>query len=62
MVETAAQAVHADSGIGGFRHVRLAPPGRASAADRTIWSISGSHVIMIGMMSMGQFALGGICV
>jgi len=29
---------------------------------RTVWSISGSHVIMIGVMSMGQFALGGICV
>src|SRR5215468_1727077 len=29
---------------------------------KTVWSISGSHVIMIGVMSMGQFALGGICV
>ena len=29
---------------------------------RKIWSISGSHVIMISVMSMGQFALGGICV
>jgi glutamate:Na+ symporter, ESS family len=29
---------------------------------RTVWSISGSHVIMIGVMSMGQFALGGLCV
>jgi glutamate:Na+ symporter, ESS family len=29
---------------------------------RTIWHISGSHVIMISVMSMGQFALGGICV
>jgi ESS family glutamate:Na+ symporter len=29
---------------------------------RTVWSISGSHVIMIGVLSMGQFALGGLCV
>ncbi len=29
---------------------------------RTVWNISGSHVIMIGVLSMGQFALGGICV
>jgi ESS family glutamate:Na+ symporter len=29
---------------------------------RTVWSISGSHVIMISVMSMGQFALGGILV
>src|SRR5262245_52392730 len=29
---------------------------------RTVWSISGSHVIMISVMSMGQFALGGIVV
>src|SRR5215831_12045259 len=29
---------------------------------KTVWSISGSHVIMIGVMSMGQFALGGILV
>ena len=29
---------------------------------RTVWRISGSHVIMISVMSMGQFALGGICV
>jgi ESS family glutamate:Na+ symporter len=29
---------------------------------RTVWSISGSHVIMIGVMSMGQLALGGILV
>ncbi len=29
---------------------------------RTIWSISGSHAIMAGVMSMGQFALGGIVV
>src|SRR5215468_8361393 len=29
---------------------------------RTVWRISGSHVIMIAVMSMGQFALGGICV
>src|SRR5215471_4621041 len=29
---------------------------------RTIWSISGSHVIMAGVMSMGQFAVGGILV
>src|SRR5215468_3796505 len=25
---------------------------------RTLWSVSGSHVIMIGVMSAGQFALG----
>src|SRR5215468_10404680 len=29
---------------------------------KTVWSISGSHVIMISVMSMGQFALGGILV
>src|SRR5262249_27416868 len=29
---------------------------------RKIWSISGAHVIMIGVMSMGQFAVGGILV
>jgi ESS family glutamate:Na+ symporter len=29
---------------------------------RTIWRISGSHVIMAGVMSMGQFAIGGIVV
>jgi glutamate:Na+ symporter, ESS family len=29
---------------------------------KTVWRISGSHVIMIAVMSMGQFALGGICV
>ena len=29
---------------------------------RKIWSISGSHVIMAGIMSMGQFAVGGILV
>ena len=29
---------------------------------RKIWSISGSHVIMISVMSMGQFAVGGILV
>jgi len=29
---------------------------------RTVWKISGSHVIMIGVMSMGQFALGGLAV
>lgn len=29
---------------------------------RTIWSISGSHVIMAGIMSAGQFAIGGIVV
>ena len=29
---------------------------------RTVWRISGAHVIMISVMSMGQFALGGICV
>ena len=29
---------------------------------RTIWNISSPHVIMIGVMSMGQFALGGILV
>src|SRR5215468_5986080 len=29
---------------------------------RKIWSISGSHVIMAGVMSMGQFAVGGILV
>jgi glutamate:Na+ symporter, ESS family len=29
---------------------------------RTAWSISGSHVIMIGVMSMGQMALVGIVV
>jgi len=29
---------------------------------RTVWSISGSHVIMISVMSMGQLAIGGICV
>src|SRR5262247_1301050 len=29
---------------------------------RTIWSISGSHVIMISVMSMGQFAVGGTLV
>jgi glutamate:Na+ symporter, ESS family len=29
---------------------------------KTLWSISGSHVIMIGVMSAGQFALGGILV
>src|SRR5262245_47627236 len=28
----------------------------------TVWNISGSHVIMISVMSMGQFALGGIVV
>lgn len=29
---------------------------------KTVWRISGSHVIIIAVMSMGQFALGGICV
>jgi glutamate:Na+ symporter, ESS family len=29
---------------------------------RKLWSISGSHVIMISVMSMGQFAVGGILV
>jgi glutamate:Na+ symporter, ESS family len=29
---------------------------------RKMWSISGSHVIMISLMSMGQFAVGGILV
>src|SRR5215831_17401106 len=29
---------------------------------RKIWSISGPHVIMISVMSMGQFAVGGILV
>src|SRR5215471_12878853 len=29
---------------------------------RKIWSISGSHVIMAGVTSMGQYALGGILV
>ena len=29
---------------------------------RKIWSISGAHVIMISVMSMGQFAVGGILV
>jgi ESS family glutamate:Na+ symporter len=29
---------------------------------RKLWSISGSHVIMAGVMSMGQFAVGGILV
>jgi glutamate:Na+ symporter, ESS family len=29
---------------------------------RTVWSISGAHVIMISIMSMGQYALGGLCV
>jgi glutamate:Na+ symporter, ESS family len=29
---------------------------------KKVWRISGSHVIMIAVMSMGQFALGGICV
>src|SRR5215510_1367724 len=29
---------------------------------RKIWSISGSHVIMISVMSMGQFAVGGTLV
>src|SRR5215475_1114621 len=29
---------------------------------RTVWNISGSHVIMISVMSMGQFAAGGILV
>jgi ESS family glutamate:Na+ symporter len=29
---------------------------------RKIWSISGSHVIMISVMSMGQFAVGGFLV
>jgi glutamate:Na+ symporter, ESS family len=29
---------------------------------KTVWSISGSHVIMIGVMSVGQFALGGLAV
>src|SRR5215467_6792554 len=29
---------------------------------RKIWGISGSHVIMISVMSMGQFAVGGILV
>src|SRR5687768_11487296 len=29
---------------------------------RTIWSISGSHVIMAGIMSAGQFAVAGIVV
>jgi ESS family glutamate:Na+ symporter len=29
---------------------------------RTIWSISGAHVIMISVMSMGQFAVGGLLV
>lgn len=29
---------------------------------RKIWSISGAHVIMISVMSMGQFAIGGILV
>jgi ESS family glutamate:Na+ symporter len=29
---------------------------------RKVWSISGSHVIMISVMSMGQYAVGGILV
>jgi hypothetical protein len=29
---------------------------------RKLWSISGSHVIMISVMSMGQFAVGGTLV
>src|SRR5262245_61899649 len=29
---------------------------------RKIWNISGAHVIMISVMSMGQFAVGGILV
>jgi glutamate:Na+ symporter, ESS family len=29
---------------------------------RKIWSLSGAHVIMISVMSMGQFAVGGILV
>src|SRR5262245_62269981 len=29
---------------------------------RQIWSISGAHVIMISVMSIGQFAVGGILV
>src|SRR5215813_10637893 len=29
---------------------------------RKIWRISGAHVIMISVMSMGQFAVGGILV
>lgn len=29
---------------------------------RTIWSISGPHVIMAGLMSSGQFAIGGLLV
>jgi glutamate:Na+ symporter, ESS family len=29
---------------------------------RKIWRLSGAHVIMIGVMSMGQFAVGGILV
>jgi ESS family glutamate:Na+ symporter len=29
---------------------------------RTVWSISGTHVIMAGIMSAGQFAVGGILV
>jgi ESS family glutamate:Na+ symporter len=29
---------------------------------KQIWSISGAHVIMISVMSMGQFAVGGILV
>src|SRR5215470_14599253 len=29
---------------------------------RKIWNISGPHVIMAGVMSMGQFAVGGILV
>src|SRR5215467_6284497 len=29
---------------------------------RTIWSISGPHVIMAGVTSMGQFAIGGLLV
>jgi ESS family glutamate:Na+ symporter len=30
--------------------------------SRKLWSISGSHVIMISVMSFGQFAVGGILV
>src|SRR5215831_15778547 len=29
---------------------------------KKVWSISGAHVIMISVMSMGQFAVGGILV
>jgi glutamate:Na+ symporter, ESS family len=54
--------VEADARRAGHRHVRLAPPGRALSACQDGLDISGSHVITISILSMGQFALGGICV